>query len=124
AFVAEFVLHAFEQKVVPGQDCRRGWKFERFIAKFNVADAPPKTGMAADLNQQSLTVARGFRSAVRLDAHVVAQRAGEKNVVPSADMQSGNLDIREMFFDRPLFPIGVVIWMREPVEIVWREFRG
>src|SRR5262249_43010254 len=98
--------------VVPSKHylCRR--KLYRFITEFNVADPPPEAGMAANLDQQSLAVACCLRAAARFDSHVVPQCAVQENIVPAADMQGRDANIREMLVDGPLLPIGVVVGMR------------
>src|SRR5260370_41216644 len=79
--------------------------------------------MATDLYQQTLALAGRFRGAVRLDSHVIPERASEKNVVPAADVQRGDLDIREVLLDGPLLPICGIGGMREPIEIIRRDVR-
>ena len=99
ARVGKLVLHALEQIVVPGKQDLRGRKFNRFIAEFDVADAPSKPGVPTDLYQQTLAVACRVRAAVRLDPGVIPQRAGQKNVVPAADVQSRDLNVQKVLLN-------------------------
>ncbi len=92
-FRGKLVLDAFEQIVVPVNNDIGGREFERVVAEFNVADAPTKAGVPADLYQQALTIACRVRAAVGLNPHVVPDCAAQKNVVPAADMQRWNLNI-------------------------------
>src|SRR6266478_3699406 len=75
-FDGKLVLDTFEEIVVPGnQDIGRR-KFDRLIAKFDVADVAPEAGMPADLHKQTLAVTCRFCAAVRLDSHVIPECAG------------------------------------------------
>ena len=114
----KLVLHALEKIVIPGKHDIRRSKFERVIAEFDVADAAPEAGVPANLHQQALAFAGLVRSAVRLDSHVIPQCAGQKNVVPAADVKSRDLNVRKMLLDGPLLPIPVVVGMREPIKII------
>ncbi len=121
--VGEAILRAFEEEVVPLED------YVVFVdvglgAEIDVADFRAVAGVAADDDHELLAVARGVVAAVRLDAEIVAKRAAEKNVVPRGDVQSGDVNVGEMLFDRDFFPVVVVVGMREPVEIVRRERFG
>ena len=58
---------------------------------------------------------------VRLHAHVIAQRAALKHVVPGGDGERGNLDVGVVLLDGPLLPVAVVERMGEPVEEIGRR---
>src|SRR5579863_7206256 len=77
-----------------------------------------EAGVAADLDQELLAVARGVVAAVGFDAHVIAKRAVEEDVVPAADVERWDLDVGEVLFDGPLLPIGVVTRVGKPIEVV------
>src|SRR5260221_2213768 len=124
SFGGKLVLHAFEQVVVPVNDDSRGRELEGFVAELNVADAPPKAGVPADLYQQALTVARRVGAAVRLDPHVIPERAIRTNVVPATDMQCRDLNVWKVLLDGPLLPVRVIRRMREPIEIIGRDLGG
>ena len=121
--IGETILRAFEEKVVPVEnhivfvDVGGG-------AEIDVADFRAVAGVAADDDHELLAIARGVVAAVRFDAEIVADRSALKNVVPSGDVKSGDMDVGEMFFDGDFFPVVVVVGMREPVEIVGREGFG
>ena len=114
----EFVLNSLEEEVVPVDEDLAWREFDGVVAEFDVADFAAEAGVAADLNQEFLAVARGVVAAVGFDAHVIAERAVEEDVVPAADVECGDLDVGEVLFDGPLLPVGVVGRMREPVEII------
>ena len=65
-----------------------------------------------------MAVAGGVGGAVGFDSDVVADCAGQENVVPAADVEGWNLNVGETFFDGPMLPVGVVIGMGQPIEIL------
>src|ERR1051325_8289658 len=80
----EFVLRAFDKKVVPAQ---RYFIFvdQRLGAEIYFSNVAAAASMASDDHEQVLAFASIF-STVRFDAHVVAQRAALKNVIPRGDV--------------------------------------
>ena len=76
--------------------------------------------MSADHHQQPLSRPRP-NSAMVANPSVIAQRPSLKNVIPRSDRESGNVDVGVVLFDRPAFPIVVVIRMSQPVEEIGRE---
>src|SRR5436305_6476721 len=113
---AEFVLYAFEKKVVP---TKSDLVFVEICVgtEVHISDLASATCVTSDDHQQMLSFT-GFFAIVRFNAHVVAQRTTQENVVPGRDVQDGNIDIGEVFFKRPSLPIFVVGWMGKPVEKV------
>src|SRR5437879_1457031 len=71
--------------------------------------------MTANVNEQALAVASCLTPSMRFQAHVVPQRAAEKDVVPSAHVVRGYLDPVVMIFNGPPLPVIVVSGMFEPV---------
>ncbi len=104
----EVVLLALEEIVVPLED--RGVLVVLGCggAEIDGADVAASSGVASDHHQQVLSGTGSFISGVRLEADVVAQRAALKDVVPGGDGERGHLDVLEVFFDGPLFPVVVV----------------
>ena len=92
--------------------------------EINVSDAPAEAGVPPNLDKQMLLRARCVGGSVRLRAHVIAQRARTEDVIPTADLEHGNGNLREIFFDRPLLPVIVVIGMGEPVQVIGRDRRS
>jgi len=115
------VLHALEEIVVPGQRDVILVILFRFGAVINFADLASAAGVAADDHQQPLALARFFAATVRLDAHVVAQRTAEENVVPRTRVQGRNLNIREVIFNGNPLPEVVIRRMGQPVEVIRRD---
>ena len=83
--------------------------------------------MSGDLwilgDHKLLALARFIASAVGLDALVIAQRTAEEQVIPGSHVQRGNLDVREMLFDRERLPVIVVAGMSQPIKKI-RRYRG
>ena len=75
-------------------------------------------------NHQALTSTRLLAAAVRLDSKVIPERPAQKKIVPGADVENGNSDLREMVFDGYLLPIVVEAWVGQPIEEIRRESLG
>ena len=58
------------------------------------------------------------------DAHVVAQRSALKNVVPGDDVKSGNVDVGEVLFNGPAFPVVVVVRVGKPIQKIGSDGLG
>ncbi len=71
--------------------------------------------------EQALAGAREFGCAVGAHAEIVADCAAEEDVVPPADVESGDGDFGVGFGDADLLPVVVVFRMCEPVVVVGRD---
>src|SRR6266446_5393450 len=65
--------------------------------------------------------ARCLSGSVGFGTHIVAQGASTEDVIPTSDLEHGNGNPRKIFLDRHLFPVLVIIGMRQPVLIIGRE---
>ena len=119
--VRDAVVFALEQPVVPAQhraiEINRQVRAEIHRADFSAARA---ASVPADVNEQTLPLARGLRAAFGFQVRVVVQRAAKKNVVPRGLRKDGHLNFRVVVLDRKSFPVGVEIGMQQPVA----EIRG
>ena len=95
-----------------------------FGAEIDIADFASAAGVAADVMTSSCWPLRALLAAVRLDAHVIAQRSALKDVVPGRNVQDGNLMSAKCSSIDHLLPVVVVVGMRQPVEKIWRERRS
>src|SRR5258707_15843831 len=87
----------------------------------DVSDAATETGVATDLDEQMLLGPRCLGRPVGLGTHVVTQSAAVEDVIPTADLEHGYGNLREIFLDRHLLPVIVIIGMRQPVGVVGRD---
>src|SRR5260370_11236394 len=121
-----FFLHpvslSLQQPVVPTErhliSIRR-----QFVTKFHRAHLPAArlSSVPSDRNHQPLPVPRRFRARLRLQPHIIFQRAAKKNVVPRAYVVYRHLDLRVMVFDRQLLPVLVEIRIRQPILEIRRD---
>src|SRR5260370_30183629 len=65
--------------------------------------------------------ARRVSGSVGFGTHVIAQGASTEYVIPAADLEHGNGNLRKIFLDRPLLPVIVIIGGRQPVEVGGRD---
>ena len=118
---SEFVLHPFEEEIVPTKHDFVFIELLGFRAEIHVADFAAAAGVAADDDEQALALAGFFAAAVGFDADVIAQRAAKENVVPRGDVQCGHVNVREMVFNGDALPIVVIGGMGKPIEKVRSE---
>jgi hypothetical protein len=121
--VGELVLLAEEEVVVPLEDVFVLVE-EGVGAEVDFADFAAPAGVSADGNDEALIGAGGGVGGVIAEAHVVAQRALEEDVVPGGDGEGGHLNVLVVLFDGPLAPVVVVVGVGGPVEEVGREVGG
>src|SRR4029078_7879175 len=103
---------------IPIENYIRVGILERMGPEVDVADPSPEARMPADWHERALLTARRLSSPVCLHSHVIAQCAETENVIPAAHLKHGNSNFRKILLDRPLFPIVVVIGMREPILVI------
>src|ERR1051326_4499636 len=87
-------------------------------AEVYIADTATESGVATNFYQQMLFRACSVVGAMGLGAHVVSQSAGIEDVIPSADLEHRYLYLGKVFFNRPLFPVFVIVRVGEPVQVI------
>src|SRR6185437_12942482 len=119
----KLVLHAMKQILVPIEGDVIFLEFLRRGSEIDVTDFTRATGMSADGDHHVLS-SPGRGASVGFDSHVIAQRSALENVVPGNDMKSGNVDVGEVIFNGPAFPVVVVVRVGKPIQKIGSDGLG
>src|SRR6266446_7447069 len=107
----KFVGLSLQKKVIPLEQALVvvvwSGRAKIYLADFSLIRG---ASVAADFHQEMLAVARGFAARPAFQQNVIAQRAAEKDVVPSGDVKDRHLDVSVVLFDRDSLPICVIAW--------------
>ena len=120
----KFVLRALEKILVPLQGELIFVVLSRGRSKVDIANFSSAASVSANRHQEMLATTGSFTSPMCLDSDVVPQRSTLENVIPGRDVEHRNIDVSEMFFDRQLLPVFVVVGMRQPIQEIWSQCAG
>src|SRR6202140_5582698 len=106
----------FHQAVVPAEHgfIQVEWQLVPKINRANLSSVR-STRVSTHVDLQALAMTRCLRPRLFSQPCIVLQRSPQKNVVPRAQADCGNLNLREGIFDRPAFPKVVIVRVRQPV---------
>ena len=76
--------------------------------------------MRPGADEEPLSVARFARLALAAHAEEIADCPAEEDVMPTAQVIGRHGNVGVMGFDLPAVPVVVLVWVAEPIVVVWR----